>query len=145
MKLSKIHDAENVHISINTSKITELRLKINGVNRQKLIELRDEINTIIDQSEKYRDIGQSSDIEIVQVLYIEKGNLNEIVEALNASGFKVTTERGQRNYKSNDVSQIIIDNDHTSLGKITKQFYQFNKNKCGWYSLVKQIREIEDE
>ena len=100
---------------------------INGISRQKLIELRDEINIIIDLTEKYRDISQSSDIEIVQVLYIEKGNLNEIIEALNASGFKVPSVRDFKNYSSNDVSEILESNDDIDLGKLAKSFIDIIK------------------
>lgn len=119
-------------------------MKINGINRQKLIELRNEMNIVLDLTEQYRDITQASDIEIVQVLYIEKGNLNEIIEALNASGFKVSSLRGLKNYSSQDVSEILESNDHTKLGKLAKMFFRFNKSKCGWKALTNLCNELKE-
>ena len=121
----------------------EYKLKLKGINRIKLMQLRDEIDMILNVVESYRDITDANDIEIVQVLYIEKGNQNEIIEALNASGFKVESQRGLRNYSPNDVSSILEENHHTNLGQIAKAFYRFNKSKCGWKALVKLFLEIE--
>jgi len=112
-------------------------LKIKGINRIKLINLRDEIDMIIDIIEDHRDITEANDADIVRALYLEKGNQNEIIEALNASGFKISSVRGMRNYSTNDISKILEESNESELSQISKMFYRFNKSKCGWKALVK--------
>ncbi|MCH4891195.1 hypothetical protein EZV73_26690 [Acidaminobacter sp. JC074] len=118
-------------------------MKIKGINRLKLIELRDDIDLIIEITEEFRDISAATDEETIRTLYLELGNINEIIVALNASDFKIRTNRGYRNYKASDISSILESDDCTDLGKISKKFYYYNKSKCGWKSLITLIKSIK--
>jgi len=118
-------------------------LKIRGINRLKLFELRNEIDMIIEMTEQFRDISVAKDDETIRALYLELGNINDIIVALNASDFKIKTNRGFRNYKASDISSILESDDYTDLGKIAKKFYHYNKNKCGWKSLITLIKSIK--
>lgn len=120
-------------------------MKLKGINRLKLNELKSEIDCILKITQKYKNITNASEIEIIQTLYLELGNMNDIIVALNASGFKIKTKRGHRNYKHSDITEVLITNKDTDLGKLANKFYDINRSKAGWYSLVKLAREIKGD
>jgi len=117
-------------------------LRIKGINRLKLIELKQEIELILEITEPIRDISNADDVEIVRTLYIEKGNINEIIEALNASGFKVPSQRGSRKYISSDIAEILNQKDESLASMIANWFYMFNKGRCGWKALIRKCDGI---
>lgn len=145
MKYVKMQNVENVKDSRNMSaNIRQVEnLKIKGMNRVQLKKIKSEIESILDQTEKYVDIENFSEVEIIQSLYLETGKINQVMVAINAFGFKIKSDKSDlyRVYNCSDITKIINENSDTELGAITQAFFNYNCNKCGWTSLLKNVKQ----
>ncbi len=49
----------------------------------------------------------------------------------------------ERNYISNDISEILTSDYKSELGRFTKSVFVYNKTKRGWTELVRLSKEIQ--
>ncbi|BEP28801.1 hypothetical protein [Helicovermis profundi] len=119
-------------------------MKIKGMNRNNLLKIRNQINLILELIEEFKDIKDLSNEDIIRSVYLEIGNINEVLEAINAYGLKIKSEARNRYrvYNANDISEILISDKESSLGKVSNNFFNYNKKRCSWTSLYKICKEI---
>ena len=85
LNVENVKDLRNISLSIRQVQ----KLKIKGMNRRQLKKIKSEIESVLEETEKYTDIKDFNEVEIIQSLYLETGNINEVIVAINAYGFKI--------------------------------------------------------
>lgn len=119
-------------------------MNIKSISKTILKELKEQIDNALLTISQFEILKKSSDVEIIQMLYITIGNINKVVVALNASDFKIkSTKRDQyRSYNNKDITEILNNNADTKLGCIALIFFEYNCNKIGWKVFSKRIKEV---
>ncbi len=121
-------------------------MKIKCMSKRSLTKLQVDLKIVQDTFNKFTDVSNCSRDEIIRMLYLEVGNINQVLESLVANRFKLQSESrpGQeRNYISNDISEILTSDYKSELGRFTKSVFVYNKTKRGWTELVRLSKELQ--